>query len=112
MTLHLREADNGTSVRVPLSEEIVLELEENPTTGYRWVIETTGDAVEEIESSYVASSSAIGGGGHRSVRFIATHPGTSEIRAAQRRSWEPPNRNLKQFAATIHVEGDSHADDQ
>jgi inhibitor of cysteine peptidase len=113
MTLHLRESDNGTSVRVPLSEEVVLELEENPTTGYRWMIETTGDAVSEIESNYVPSSgTAIGGGGRRSVRFIAARPGTTEIRAALRRSWEPPERSLKQFAVTIHVEGDSDADDQ
>jgi len=111
MALHLRESDNGTSVRVPLSEEVVLELEENPTTGYRWMIETTGDAVNEIESNYVPSpGAAIGGGGRRAIRFIAAHPGTAEIRAALRRSWEPPERSLKQFTVTIHVEGDP--DDQ
>ena len=113
MTLHLRESDNGTSVRVPRSEEVVLELAENPTTGYRWTIETTGDAINEIESNYVPSSgTAIGGGGRRSVRFFAVHPGTAEIRVALRRSWEPPERSLKQFAVTIHVEGDPDADDQ
>lgn len=112
MTVRLSETDNGALVRVQASEEVVLELLENPTTGYRWMIETTGDTVREIESDYVPSSAAIGGGGRRSVRFIAAHPGTAEVRAALRRSWEPPEQSLKQFAVTIHVQGDPDADDQ
>jgi inhibitor of cysteine peptidase len=109
----LNEEDNGTSKRVRLSEEVVLELEENPSTGYRWTIETTGDALEEIESRYIPlSGAAIGGGGRRVVRFLAAHPGVAEIRAVLRRSWEPPDRSLNQYAVTITVEGDPDADDR
>ena len=111
MTIRLREADNGASKRVRIAEEVVLELQESPSTGYRWAIETTGDAVE-IESTFIPLSEAgIGGGGQRVVRFVAAHPGTAEIRAMLRRAWEPPEKSLKQYAVTITVEGDSNADD-
>jgi inhibitor of cysteine peptidase len=112
MTLHLREADNGTSVRVPLSEEVVLELVENPTTGYRWTIETTGDAVKEVESAYVPSSAAIGGGGRSVFRFIAERRGTAEIHAALRRPWETLDHTLNQFTVTITIEGGPDGHDQ
>lgn len=113
MTVLLSEANHGSLVRVRPSEEVVLELEENPTTGYRWAIETRGRALKEIGSTYIPSSgSAIGGGGRRAVRFVAAQPGTAEIRAALRRPWEQKNRNADQYAVTITVEGEPNADDQ
>jgi inhibitor of cysteine peptidase len=112
MTLRLSETDNGAAKRARLAEEVVLELQESPSTGYRWAIETTGDAVTEIESTFIPLSDAgIGGGGQRLVRFVAAHPGSAEIRAVLRRAWEPPGRNLNYCAITITVEGDSDADD-
>jgi inhibitor of cysteine peptidase len=112
MTLNLRDADNGASVRVRLAEEIVLELQESPSTGYRWSIETSDDAVSDIESTFIPSSDAgIGGGGQRVVRFVAAHRGTAEIRAVLRRAWEPPEKSINHYAVTITVEGDSDADD-
>src|SRR4051812_11914598 len=108
----LNDTDNGSSVRVQPSEEVVLELQENPTTGYRWTIETTGDAIKEIESTYVASSGAIGGAGLRSIRFVGARPGTADIHGTLRRPWEASDRSLKQFDVTIIVEGDPDANDQ
>jgi predicted secreted protein len=52
MTVLVTDVDRSSTVSVPLSEEVVLELEENPTTGYRWTIETTGESVEEVASTY------------------------------------------------------------
>jgi len=106
MTVLVTDVDRSSTVSVPLSEEVVLELEENPTTGYRWTIETTGDAVKELASTYTPSPAAgIGGGGRRIVRFLATRPGTTSIRAALRRPWEQPDRSINQYAITITVAG-------
>jgi inhibitor of cysteine peptidase len=64
MTVLLTDADRTSMVSVPLSEEVVLELEENPTTGYRWTIESTDDSVRELASTYTPSpTTGIGGGG-------------------------------------------------
>jgi predicted secreted protein len=113
MTLRLRETDNGASVRVPLADEVVIELQESPSTGYRWAIETSGDAVREIESTFIPSSEAgIGGGGQRLIRLVAAHQGIAEVRAVLRRAWEPPERSLNHYAVTITVEGDPDADDR
>ncbi|HXH39670.1 MAG TPA: protease inhibitor I42 family protein [Thermoanaerobaculia bacterium] len=110
MTILLSEVDRTSTVSVPLSEEVVLELEENPSTGYRWTIETTGESVEQLASTFTPSPSAgIGGGGRRVVRFLASRPGTTTIRAALRRTWEQSDRMIKQYAVTITVEG---ADDE
>jgi inhibitor of cysteine peptidase len=109
----LTEMNHGTSVRVPLSEEVVLELQENPTTGYRWTVEISGDAVKEIHSTYSpCSRAAVGGGGHRAIRFVAVRPGTTEIHAALRRPWEPLEPSPNQFAVTITVEGECDGHDQ
>ncbi len=113
MTVLLSDVDRSRTVSVLLSEEVVLELEENPSTGYRWTIETTGDSVKELASTYTPSPTAgIGGGGHRIVRFLASRPGTTTVRAALRRPWEQPDRTIKQYAITITVARAGNADDE
>jgi inhibitor of cysteine peptidase len=113
MTVLLSDIDRSSTVSVPLSEEVVLELQENPSTGYRWTIETTGESVTELASTYAPLPSAgIGGGGRRIVRFLATRPGTTSIRAALRRPWEQPDRTINQYVVTINVAGSDDADDE
>jgi inhibitor of cysteine peptidase len=113
MTVLLSDVDQSSTVSVPLSEEVVLELEENPSTGYRWTFEATGESVKELASTYIPSpTGVIGGGGHRIFRFLATRPGTTSIRAALRRTWEQPDRTIKQYAITVTVTGADDADDE
>jgi inhibitor of cysteine peptidase len=113
VTVLLSEVDHGTSVCVRISEEVVLELQENPTTGYRWTIETSGEALRQLAPTYAPAPNAeIGGGGKRTVRFIAVRAGTSEIRAVLRRSWEQQDGSLSTYAVKIKVEGEPDGNDE
>jgi len=101
------EADHGTTIDAAPSEEIVVALPENPTTGYRWTIETIGDVTSSFEQS---SSAQIGGGGMRMFRFVAPKSGTVTLRAVLRRAWDPPEQRLKEYVVTINVGEHGHDD--
>jgi inhibitor of cysteine peptidase len=98
----LNEADDGQTTTIRPGEAIALELPENPTTGYRWTVELSGDALAQAASTYMPGA-GIGAGGQRSTTFTALRPGTTVIRASLRRPWEAPDRTLKTFEATVHV---------
>lgn len=88
-----------------LEDTIVFHLEENPTTGYRWEVESLeGSVLEFIESIYVpAPGMAMGRGGMRIIRFAARLPGSQKIRLKLRRQWDPPDKILEHMEATVRV---------
>jgi predicted secreted protein len=92
--------DNGASVQLPRSAKITIELEENPTTGYRWMISSIDEAflVPEGDAFLTGDRMAPGAGGLR--RFFLSHKGTGphrveldqQTRVATRR---PSGRHLR-----------------
>jgi inhibitor of cysteine peptidase len=82
--------DAGKTVTVAVGARFSVELEENPTTGYKWsspefdakVLALTGDEYAPAEGA------AIGGGGKRTFGFVARAAGRAAIRLAYRRPWE------------------------
>lgn len=103
--LTLKESDGGRSFTIQQCERVVIRLEENPTTGYRWAIdEIAGDALElEGDSFELPEDSGLGGGGRRTFRFRAVSPGTSRIQLKYWRSWEGERSIEKRFSATVEV---------
>lgn len=95
-----------------MGEELRFDLPENPTTGYRWQLQVTGDTLHErTPPSYAPATTAIGAGGTRTFRFIATQPGTATIRATLARVWEP-DHPLQDHLFTVHIGATQHVDDQ
>ena len=90
MTAHLLgAADSDALVDCAVGDELVVRLEENPTTGYRWEpvdlpasLELTDDAFE------LAQPTAIGSGGTRQYTFTCTAAGDSELRLRHWQAWE------------------------
>ena len=81
-----------------------ITLPENPTTGFRWEVRTTGmPACADRGSSFDAPSGGPGSGGARRFRFEAVQIGVCELVLVYRRSWEdrPPART---FTLTVRVE--------
>ena len=80
-------AANGTTVEVATKKPFAVLLEENPTTGYRWHLETD-PGIRVISSDYEAAAGiGVGGGGTRRFVLTAEKPGEWQVRAKLWRQW-------------------------
>ncbi|MFP4239529.1 protease inhibitor I42 family protein [Rhodosalinus sp.] len=86
--LRLGPGDGGRSVAVPAGAEVVLDLPENPTTGFRWSL-PEGEGLTVIEDRNVGAGDGIGAGGARvlrlrvsqgrhAIRLVRSRPGAAE----------------------------------
>jgi predicted secreted protein len=72
----VREKELVEPIHVALGESIVLRLEENPTTGYRWFFE--GFPAEDmlvVSDQFRLANDAFGAGGIRELTLQAKRPG-------------------------------------
>jgi inhibitor of cysteine peptidase len=105
-TVTLSNADNARSIRVRTSDEIVVQLPENPTTGYRWFVERIDGPVTLESDSYTAVPPvAIGSGGMRELRFHATVSGAARLELKHWQEWEGDSSVTERFAVDIEVTG-------
>jgi inhibitor of cysteine peptidase len=104
-TFILTAGDNGATLDVRQGDEIVIQLPDNPTTGFRWAIDATrNDILQFRDAAFApASSSGVGSGGIRAFTFIATAVGTVCLRLKLWREWEGDASIIDRFAVTIHI---------
>jgi inhibitor of cysteine peptidase len=104
-TVTLTQADNGRSVEVRPGNVIVIQLAENPTTGFRWAVDQIDEQIVTIvRVDYTtAAGGGIGGGGARSFTLKAEHSGTMELRLKLWRDWEGESSVIERFTVTIQV---------
>jgi inhibitor of cysteine peptidase len=89
--MNLSAQDSGRSLNVPLHIPIVIELAENPTTGYRWQILENGAPVLRLsnDSFRHGSSAAVGAGGTRVLEFSTESAGAASLRIGYARPSDP-----------------------
>ena len=82
--------DGDREVTLQKGQDLKVELEANPTTGYSWEILTSDGGVARAigEPEYASSSAAIGAGGLQTFRVRALSEGKEEIKFRYRRPWE------------------------
>lgn len=87
----LTAQDSGRSLNLPLHAPIVIELAENPTTGYRWQILEDGNPVLHLtkDSFRRGSSTAAGAGGTRVLEFSTENAGAASLRIGYARPSDP-----------------------
>lgn len=101
----LGPGDDGRTVVVHVGDEVTIRLDENPTTGYRWVVEPVENLAVDVRAAYVpGAGGGIGGGGERIVTLAPRALGTAKVRLALRRSWEPATTVSKSFEVSLVVE--------
>ena len=93
---------SGGRASASIGDHIVVRLNENPTTGHRWQVESTG-GLQLLDDSLTGSSGAPGAGGERAFRFAAVTPGAASIKANLRRAWESGIPAQGQFEVTVDV---------
>ncbi len=89
MPVELSESSSAAPQAVARNDEVVLRLAENPTTGYRWEVSSSGAGeLALIADTFVAGAGIPGAGGQRVFRYVCRSPGNVQLEAIKRRPWE------------------------
>jgi len=85
-TRTLSEAELGDSLTLSVGDELVVELNERPSTGYRWAIAYIDPAVLAVrEGTHQATSEALGAARARRLVFVALAVGQTQLRLERSR---------------------------
>jgi predicted secreted protein len=94
--------DAGGVVTVAENQILVLRLEANPTTGYRWVVLESG-VVNLTAESHQPHSDLVGSGGITTFSFTPTAVGRAELRLGYLRPWEDGAAPIDEYSITVNV---------
>jgi inhibitor of cysteine peptidase len=103
--LVVTQEGNGKTIDLSVGQVFLIQLDENPTTGYRWdVCEIDPDLIERTEDQYSQNlGSETGGGGVRIFKFTAKKTGQSQIQLKHWRSWEGHKSTIGCFTIQLRV---------
>ena len=107
--VHVDEKDAGSQVELEQGQILVVTLESNPTTGYRWeqvenqesILQQMGEA--EFKPSETGEPPLVGAGGWEIFRFKAISAGQMTLQLVYHRSWEEGVEPLKTFSLQVVV---------
>lgn len=101
----LKSSDHGKTVEVPLGESITIRLPENPTTGYRWAVDSITQSHLTIDEGHFvpAAGSGVGGGGYREMVVHTKQEGVGEVRLKLRQPWEDESAVSDRFEVRVVV---------
>ena len=98
---------SGKEVQIATGGSLVVTLESNVTTGFKWELSGVTDQTvlqQDGEPEYVPpAASALGAGGTEVWTFKALKAGTSTISMAYSRPWERGEKGVNTFNLTVVV---------
>jgi inhibitor of cysteine peptidase len=98
--LEVDASANGGSVVLAPGQALMIRLDENPTTGYRWALEAS-EGLQLDANVFIPGAAGVGAAGERRLTLQATAPGTHQLVIVQRREWEPPANAFARFELTV-----------
>jgi len=107
-TVDVNEADDGGQIELELGKLLVVTLESNPSTGYRWELVEDNESIlkqfgeVEFKSSETGDPPMVGAGGWEIFRFKAVSAGQMTLELVYHRSWEDVEP-LKTFSIQVIV---------
>jgi inhibitor of cysteine peptidase len=101
----ITQADNGKTIEVHKGDSFTITLAANPTTGFRWGVDSTNEQiVAYVDTDYQpAPSSGVGGGGMQILHFKAAGTGTTPVALKYWRDFEGNASIRERFSVTIRV---------
>jgi inhibitor of cysteine peptidase len=89
--LLITEVDRGKTFEIQLGNLIVIQLPENPTTGFRWKVQEINSQLLSVQrSNYsISSDSGVGGGGTRTFVLTTLREGFTKVVLKLSQEWEP-----------------------
>jgi predicted secreted protein len=105
--VNVDEEDDGSQVELEQGQILVVTLESNPTTGYRWeqieaqesILQQMGEA--EFKPSETGEPPLVGAGGWEIFRFKAISAGQMTLQLVYHRPWEEGVEPLKTFSLQV-----------
>ncbi len=103
---HLTQKDAGKTVSLQAGDNLVIELEGNPSTGYSW--ETASQNLKTLKQAgepeiKAADQKLIGAPQMILLHFTATNAGQETLKLVYHRSWEKNTEPAKTFEVNIIV---------
>jgi inhibitor of cysteine peptidase len=103
MPRELSDAIDGARVRLAPAQELIVNLDGNQTTGYRWFLTRSVEPIvvqvgEPLYAQRASEGRLQGAGGVTTFRFRAGSAGETQLSFAYRRPWEvnlPPARTVR-----------------
>jgi len=104
--LQLDQKDNNTEVIIAVGQALEISLAENPSTGFRWELQTSGEpSCTLVGVTFDAPSpAAVGRGGTRRWQFKGSREGLGTIELIYRRASERDRPPAQTFKLTTRVE--------
>jgi len=100
----LTDQDNGRSIEAPVGTNLIVRLEESPTTGYGWINKTDDDVLHLNNTEFsFASPDIVGGAGVRTFGFMVNKLGKSTLLLKRVRQWEGESSATEVFSVTIQA---------
>lgn len=104
----LDATDNGTKLEVQRGQTLVITLDANPTTGYRWERVASADGVlgQEGEAEFRQEARVkdrVGAGSQEILRFKAQQAGQTDLELVYHRPWEKDEKPAETFAIQVVV---------
>lgn len=100
----LTAEDNGATIPGRVGDQIAIQLEENPTTGYVWTIAPSLRHVTPVATRFTpAESGLLGAGGTRTFVLRLDTPGEALIRLLLKRNWEGGGSAAERFSVSIKI---------
>jgi inhibitor of cysteine peptidase len=99
------EKDNGALVQVPRSSKVTIELEENPTTGFQWIVNGLDEIffVPEGDAFLIGDQMGLGAGGVRRFFFRAKGTGCTSLSLINKRAWDSDNEAIGSFKLAVRI---------
>ena len=102
----ITEDSNGTEVALAIGEALEVRLEENRSTGFKWVLQSSsegGEGVCTLVGDTFEKGSAIGQPGTHCWEFRAERVGSGTITLSYKRPWEESQAAARSFTLKVRV---------
>jgi inhibitor of cysteine peptidase len=99
------EKDNGRLVQVPRGSKVTVELEENPTTGFQWMVNGIDEIflVPEGDAFLIGAQMGLGAGGVRRFFFRAKGTGCTSLSLINKRPWQSDHEAVATVKLAIQI---------
>lgn len=87
--MRVTESASGSEVQLRRGERLEISLEENPSTGFLWLVASDGAPVVKLERhEFVPGAQVPGSPGRHEWVFVAEQPGRAAIELRHRKPFE------------------------
>ncbi|UFT99372.1 ImmA/IrrE family metallo-endopeptidase [Radiobacillus kanasensis] len=104
----LSEEEKNSTIYPNVGDEVRILLEENPTTGYKWIISPDIEGVTTFWNSFHEDSSLFGGSGIRNIILKIEEIQDIKLNLYNNRPWRPLSDSINMFNLNISVQKKRH----